>query len=389
MKSSYNRYFYLFKTFLLIGSTSFGGYMSLIAMMHDKMVERDKRIDDDLITEGVSLASMLPGPVAVNVVTYTGFHLAGVSGAIISATAVLLPSIVLVLLLTWLYMYAGNAIDVSSILKGVFPVVAGIILAAGISMGKKICTNWRHYAIAAISFLTMFQFNSYRAILIVLAAAAVAGMVLFKPQVGTLAKQSRWKSVAIGLTLLILLLVSVNLLLSGTLLGNIFRQFSLVSLSLFGGGYVMIPILKSMLVDQLAWITHDDFLYGISIGQVTPGPILVSATFFGYQVAGFAGACAATIAIFAPSAILMVALSALFHSLKHNAIVQAALAGLKPCVVGLILYSALSILVTHISSTLPLLSVLVTVVSFFLVFKYNVSNAWLVIAGAVFGYLLY
>lgn len=389
MDKSVNRYFYLFKTFLLIGSTSFGGYMSLIAMMREKMVERDKSIDDDLITEGISLASMLPGPVAVNVVTYTGFHLAGVAGAIISATAVLLPSIILVLALTLLYTYAGNAIDVGSLLKGVFPVVAGIILAAGVSMGKKICSDWRHFTIAAISFLLMFQFSSYRAILVVFAAAAVTGMFLFKPEVSTPPRKLKWKRVAAGLATLIFILVVVNLLLGATVLGNIFRQFSLVSLSLFGGGYVMIPILKSMLVDQLAWITHEDFLYGISIGQVTPGPILVSATFFGYQVAGFAGACAATIAIFAPSAILMLALSAFFHSLKHNAVVQAALAGLKPCVVGLILYSALSIVMTHIHGSQAVLTVLITAGSFFLVYKYSVSNAWLVIGGTVLGYVLY
>lgn len=390
LTSAFSRHLYLIRTFVLIGSTSFGGYMSLIAMLRNKMVARDKTITDDLVTEGISLASMLPGPVAVNVVTYVGYYMAGITGALVSMAAVLLPSFILVLAFTWLYLHAGSAVHIDDILKGIFPVVAGIIFSTGISMGKKICTNWRHYVVATASFIAVYFFNSHWAILVTLALSAVAGTLLFKPGVEPRTTPSRaWQRVVIWLAVFALGLVVIIWLSSGTLLGKIFEQFSVVSLSLFGGGYVMIPILKSMLVDQLAWITDQEFVYGISVGQVTPGPILISATFFGYKVAGLTGAIVATVAIFTPSAILMLLLSAIFGALKHSQIVQAALTGVRPCVVGLILYSGLSILLTHTQGTHAALTLALAAVSFFLVFRFNVSNVMLILGGAVIGYLLY
>ena len=354
------------------------------------MVVRDKAVSDDLITEGISLASMLPGPVAVNVVTYVGYNIAGVAGALLSMASVLLPSFILVLSLTYFYLYAGDSMQIDDMLKGIFPVVAGIIFSTGISMGKKICTHWKHYVIAAISFAVLFLFRSYWSIIGVLVLSAGAGTMLFDARVETpLRGSGKWKSVAAVLCVFAGSLVIVSWLFSGMRLGDIFRQFSTVSLSLFGGGYVMIPILKSLLVDQLGWITDQEFIYGISIGQVTPGPILISATFFGFKLAGLAGAITATLAIFLPSAILMLLLSVIFDALKHNHVVQTALMGIKPCVVGMILYSGVSIVMTHIRDTHIIATLSLTVISFFLVYRFNSSNALLIIGGAAVGYLLY
>lgn len=389
-KAAVDRYLYLMRTFVVIGATSFGGYMSLIAMLRNRMVVRDKTITDDLVAEGISLASMLPGPVAVNVVTYVGFCVAGVTGALLSLVAVLLPSFALVLLLTVLYLHAGSTIGIDDILKGIFPVVAGIIFSTGFSMGTKIFNEWRHYVIGIASFTVVFFFHTYWSIILVLVASALAGMVMFRPAVAVRSQNPRsWQAVTMWLGAFVVLLFAINRISSGTLLGNIFEQFSMVSLSLFGGGYVMVPILKSMLVDQLHWITDQDFVFGISIGQVTPGPILISATFFGYKMAGLTGAVVATVAIFAPSAILMLLLSAIFDSLKHSKLIQAALLGLKPGVVGLILYSGISILLTHTDGAHAISTLLLTVISFWLVFRYNASNVLLILGGALAGYLLY
>lgn len=389
-KPAVDRYLYLLKTFVVIGATSFGGYMSLIAMLRNRMVVRDKTITDDLVAEGISLASMLPGPVAVNVVTYVGFCVAGVTGALLSLVAVLLPSFMLVLLLTMLYLHAGSTIGIDDILKGIFPVVAGIIFSTGFSMGTKIFREWRHYVIGIASFIVVFFFHTYWSIILVLIASALAGVLMFRPAVAVRAQNPRsWQGVTMWLGAFVVLLFAINQISSGTLLGDIFEQFSTVSLSLFGGGYVMVPILKSMLVDQLHWITDQDFVFGISIGQVTPGPILISATFFGYKMSGLTGAVVATVAIFAPSSILMLLLSAIFDSLKHSRLIQAALAGLKPGVVGLILYSGVSILLTHTDGAHAISTLLLTAISFWLVFRYNASNVLLILGGALAGYLLY
>lgn len=382
---------YLFKTFLLIGSTSFGGYTSLIAMMRNRMVVRDKSIDDQLITEGISLASMLPGPVAVNVVAYTGFHLAGVSGAIISTLAVLLPSFLLVLILTWTYSHLETGTLITSVLMGIFPVVAGVILATGLSMGKKICTKLPTIAIAVFAFLMLLFFQSYAIIILVLFLSASAGILFLKEDIKTIpvVERRNWKPILVTIVIYVVILISIIAVSSGTVLGELFKQFTYVSLTLFGGGYVMVPVLKNLLVEQLAWFNSQEFIYGISIGQVTPGPILISSVFFGYKMAGLLGAVIATIAIFFPSALLMIILSNVFNSVKNNLVIQSALQGLKPAIVGMIVFSALSIFREYTNTSNMVLSLILTGVSFWLVFRYNIANAILIISGGLLGFFIY
>jgi chromate transporter len=382
---------YLFRTFILIGSTSFGGYMSLIAMIRSKMVTRDKSIDDHFIAEGISLASMLPGPVAVNVVAYTGFHIAGLSGALVSMIAVLLPSFVFVLSLSWLYSTIETGATMSSILSGVFPVVAGLILATAISMGRKICTRWSQYLVSGFAFVLLLYFQSYLTILLILLGSAIAGLLLYRDGGdGSVNNYQRpWRPILFFVSVYVAGIVAIVWLSAGTVLGDIFKQFTYVSLTLFGGGYVMIPVLENLLVDQLAWFNHQEFIYGISVGQVTPGPILISSVFFGYKMAGVPGSIVATTAIFLPSALLMIILSNVFNSIKNNPAIQSALLGLKPAVVGMILFSALSIFKEHMNTSNILVSTLLTAITFLLVFRFNVASAVLIISGALLGFILY
>lgn len=365
--------------------------MTLIAMMRNKMVSQDKTIDDVFVAEGVSLASMLPGPVAVNVVAYTGFHLAGVTGALVSMMAVLLPSFLLVLVLTLLFIQAGDAIAFGSILLGVFPMVAGIILSTGLSMGKKICAKMMHYVIAFSAFVLLLLFKSYLSILLAMGLSAIAGIFLFTNEQKSISTKvsSSWKTVLLSIVVYALVVATLIFITSDTVLGQILKHFTSASLTLFGGGYVMVPILKSTLVDQLGWFTQEEFVYGISVGQVTPGPILISSVFFGYKMAGIIGSLIATISIFFPSAMLMLLLSNIFSSIRNNPTVQAALEGIKPAVVGMILYSAFSIFIEQLDNSNLYVSVTLTAVSFWLVYRFNTANALLILAGGILGLLVY
>jgi chromate transporter len=386
-----DRLIYLFKTFIVIGSTSFGGYMALIAVMRNRMVLRDKSIDDNLITEGVSLASMLPGPVAVNVVAYTGFHLAGIAGAVISVVSVLLPSFLLVLFLTYVFIQAGDRAWIDDVLLGIFPVVAAVIFSTGISMAKKTCTTLSQICIAAVSFVLLIVFKGYWIILLVLIMAGTTGYFLFRDQVKvlTVSVKRPWRGILLPLGIYGVILTGIIVMGSGSVLATLFVQFSSASLTLFGGGYVMVPILKSILIDQLNWFNDQEFIYGISIGQVTPGPILISSVFFGYMMAGIAGAVIATIGIFFPSGMLMIILSNLFTSLKHSRVIQAALMGLKPAVTGMILYSGVSIFSQQVDKGNLLVSLLITAVAFWLVFRFNLSSSLVIIGGGILGLIIY
>jgi chromate transporter len=359
-------------------------------MMRERMVVRDKTINDDRITEGLALASMLPGPVAVNVVAYTGFYLSGVTGALISIVSVLLPSFALVLALSILFLSAGNKIDFHSILLGIFPVVAGVIFSTGISMGKKNCTQVAHYIIAATSFIALVFLKGYWPILLVLSLAAAAGILLFKksgPQ-NDQATPKSWNQVLLFAAVFIFFFLITFLISSESILLSLLKEFSTVSLTLFGGGYVMVPILKTILVDQLRWVSGEEFIYGISIGQVTPGPILISAGFFGYKMKGILGAIVATGSIFLPSAMLMIILSNVFIALKHNRFIQAALSGIRPAVVGMILYSGFSLYQLMTDANLYI-SITIVALTFWLVFKYSFNTALLICAGAIIGFFVY
>ncbi len=365
--------------------------MALIAIMRNRMVIRDKTIDDNLITEGISLASMLPGPVAVNVVAYTGFHIAGITGAFVSVISVLIPSFILVFILTLVYFQAAGKIQFDGILLGIFPVITGVIFSTGISMGKKTCTKPPHYLIAALSLTLLFFFKGYWAILITLGLSALAGIRLFSNEVkpAPTSMNRSWKPVLLSLGVYVVFFTAIILFSSGSVLGKLFEQFSYISLTLFGGGYVMIPILKSILVEQQNWINNQEFIYGISIGQITPGPILISSVFFGYKVAGVAGSLLATIGIFFPSAMLMIMMSNIFISLKNNKIVQSALLGLKPAVTGMILYSGFSIFMEHMTSGNLFLSLALVAAAFWLVFRFNIATAIVIVAGAILGFIIY
>lgn len=384
------RLVYLFRTFILIGSTSFGGYMSLIAMMRERMVARDKVIDDNYITEGISLASMLPGPVAVNVVAYTGFRLAGVGGAFVSICAVLIPSFTFVVVLSILYVSYSKNFSFDGILSGVFPVVAGIILATGAGMGKRACKSLIHYIIAGLCFLTLFFIKGYWIILLILICAAGIGIAwLREASIDQVTGKQTWRSVLIWLILYVVVIALCIAFSYQTTIGKLIAEFTQVSLTLFGGGYVMVPLLKTRFVEQLHWVTEQEFIYGISIGQVTPGPILTSAAFFGYKMAGFAGALAATLAIYLPSSMLMIVCSNLIVPLRGHRIFQGALSGLKPAIVGLILYSAVAIFMTNETGANWITSTLLAAVTFWLSFRYNVVSAALIVAGGALGFLIY
>ena len=378
----------ILKTFLIIGSTSFGGYIALIAMIRRNLVERDAIISDEILTEGISLASFLPGPVAVNVVAYIGYKLLGVAGAFLSVIAVLLPSFLLVCVCSVLYFEFGEVYSFDGILLGIVPAIIGIIISVGVSMTKKVCVRWVHFSIAIGSFLILFLFSGYWSIVAVLMLAGIVGVLTEnKARISTERSTVNFSPslIILGVVVILVFLFAKHIF-PDHMLSKLFTNFSAVSLTLFGGGYVMIPILKSILVDQLAWFNYKEFVFGISIGQITPGPILISAAFFGYKVAGFAGAVTATIAIFFPSSLLMIGASEAYQKVKNNKLFQAALMGIKPAVVGLIFYSGASLFIKHVELYNIWVSVIILIAAFIAIFKFNIQTVAIVILSGMLGY---
>ena len=343
---------YLFGNFLKIGSTAFGGFMALVSVIENIIVDKRQLLTHEDMLDGISLASVLPGPVAANVVAYVGYRLRGGIGALITATAVLLPSFVLVVALTIAYLQAGEIPAVNKVFAGFIPAVVAIIISAATRMSKKAIKGWREVSIAAVAAILLKTIGGFYTTLIVILGAGLVGWLIFRGKVAKSLAQNpveveveplNLKKIAIPLAILatILALSLLPIPLGEDSLAKLFVTFSGMSLMLFGGGYVFIPMIQEVVVNNYGWVTQTEFANAIAMGQITPGPILISAAFIGYVVKGIAGAFVSTVAIFFPPGLLMVTMSHLLERIKGSVTIQAALKGIRPAVIGMIFTAAI------------------------------------------------
>jgi chromate transporter len=386
---------YLFFTFLKIGCVGFGGHMALVSLIQRIMVDKDETVNDEVILDSITVASLLPGPLAVNVVANIGYHLKGRTGAILSMLGVLLPACILMLLLSWTYFTYSYKIEWAEIMYYVGGTVSAIILSTGLQLYKKeISKNYKKAALCVATIVIVSITNSYIITTALILAGAIMGVLIGSNKYSFNAIANSFKikgklKANIGSSLLIglfavneVLFVTNSFKSINNLILKIGVVFSGISLSLFGGGYVMIPIMQSLFVSDLHWLTTQQFVDTIAFSQATPGPILVSAVFIGYKLAGVAGAAFATIAMFAPSAILMIMVSKVFKKNKDHTLVKDMIAGIKVIVIGLIASSAIKILMQqHLSVSIAVIAI----ASLILSFKYKVSPVYLIIASISIG----
>jgi chromate transporter len=352
---------YIFWTFLKIGSTAFGGFMALISVVENIVVQRRKLLAHEDMLDGISLATILPGPMAVNVVAYVGYRIRGVWGAVASAVSVLLPSYVLIVAFTIFYLQAGEIAAVDRAFAGFVPAMVAIILTAAWRMSKKTIKsfkNWKGIAIALASGLLLMFVGGFYITLIIVVASGLLGYIWYhegaprnisdsSPQSESSARTSNSNFskldliVSFAVLACFLLLYLLPLPFADDSLAKLFTTFSGMSLLLFGSGYVFIPLIQDLVVNQYNWVTASEFTNAIALGQVTPGPILISAAFIGYAVKGILGSIVATVAIFFPPAMLMITCSHILDQIKQSSVIQAALKGIRPAVIGLIFTAAI------------------------------------------------
>jgi chromate transporter len=325
--------------FFKIGAIGFGGGMAVIALMERECVRRHRCIEAEEFLHGVGLGQIL-GPFAVNTALFIGYRKRGVIGGLVAAAAFLLPSVALVIVLSWLYFSYHSIPSLQRALLGVAPVVIALIVSAALAMGRKAVRSWPTLALASLACAgSLLHVNPVW----ILGGAGAVGL-LFRQSalspnsalsVGTLSGPAiSAASVAPAATASTLASVG---------LAGLTSTFFKIGLIFFGGGFVLVPILHNRLVSQLGWLTPGEFLDGVAISQLTPGPIAVLATFAGYHVAGISGAIVATAALFMPAVLLMLLISHFYERLRHVTAVRDFLAGVVPAVVGLVLAAALAL----------------------------------------------
>jgi chromate transporter len=336
---------------------------------------------------------MLPGPVAVNVCTYVGYRLRGRAGALVAATAAILPAFVLVVILSAAYFRWGQIPAVSKLFMGFIPAVTAVIVAAAWNMSRKSLVGLREEAIAIAAFAALLGIGGFYSTFGIILGAGVIGWLLFRTGAGPATPPDK-KPAAPGAPL------NVNALLLGTapmvqipwwsvdpaILMKLGAVFAGMSVMLFGGGYVFIPMIQEIVVTNQKWVTSQEFVDGIALGQITPGPILVSAAFIGLKVAGLAGATVATAAIFAPPAVLMVVASHAFERLQRSSAIKAALRGVRPAVIGMIFAAAVVVGQTAV----PVWhSVAIFAVALYALMRFRVDAVWIIPAAGAAGWWLY
>lgn len=382
-------------TFLKVGSTAFGGFMALISVVQNIIVERRKLLTAEEMLDGMSLATLLPGPMAVNVVAYVGYKLRGGVGALVCATAVILPSFLLLLGLTIAYLEWGEMPSVEKAFNGFIPAVAAIIVNAAWGMRAKAIKGVPEAVIAVAAAGLLLGIGGFYLTVGVVAGAALIGLMLFYPKgphepraplmIGG-RTQVGWAISLSLLALIMILFVVPTPTLDAHPLSHLATTFSGMSLLLFGGGFVFIPLIQEVVVDGLHWVTATEFTSAIALGQITPGPILISATFIGYKVYGLAGALAATVAIFLPPALLMVTASSALEHIKHHRGIQAALRGIRAAVIGMIAAAAVVVLE---SAQWHWLTPTIFIIALFALMKLKLDVVWIIPLAGLTGLALY
>ena len=386
----------LFWSYLKIGSTAFGGFMALISVVQNYLVEKKKILTNDDMLDGISLASILPGAVAVNVVTYTGYRIRGIPGAIVCFTAVLLPSFFLILGLSYAYFTFGNIPYVNSIFAGFTPAVAAIIIAAAINLGKQTLTGTSHYSISLLSMSLLIFVGGFYTTISIIILSGLFGYLFYRSDEEIASSKKTNKpnenktplpATTLAAIVLIIPAVIAAIFKFQTLLSiKLLTVFSGMSLMLFGGGFVLIPMIQEVIVDSYGWLSHNEFIDGIALGQITPGPVVISASFIGYKVAGVYGATAATIGAFVPPAILMLICTSYLEKIKASNFIRPVLKGIRCGVIGMIAAASYVVISTAEQN---IFSMVIFTFALTMLLRFKVEVILIIPLSGLLGYLYY
>jgi chromate transporter len=350
------------RLFLKLGAIGFGGPLAHIALIQDECVDKRNWIDRSKLLRGLSLCQMLPGPVSTQLAIYTGFRIAGFAGGLVAGAAFILPAFVLLLILTWAYFQFGTLMAVEGLFYGMMPVVLAMILSSTIRLAKPVYKDRVLLAVLVISGILIGFFHV--SLIGIFAAAGLLGILLYGP----------WRSGASGSQL--------SSVASLPVLAQLAWYFLKVGSVIFGGGYVIIPFIEQEVVHRMAWLTKREFLDGLALGQMTPGPVVITATFIGYRVAGFAGAIVATAAIFLPSFVFIIAGSAYLEKIEDSPYVKAFLKTVNVAAIGAILGALWQLSEPVLSRPFTLV---LCVAAFIAIHRYKVNFLIVLVVGALHG----
>ena len=355
-----------FRFWLKLGMISFGGPAGQIAIMHDELVERRRWISERRFLHALNFCMALPGPEAQQLASYVGYSMYGVRGAITAGGLFVLPSFVLLCALSAVYVEFGEVAAVAGIVRGLGGAVIALIAAAVIRVGGRVIHTPAAFVLAAAAFGMIVASVPFP---LIIALAAIVGYVagtrrpvlLGKPAGHGREEEGPQDSPPeTGLrrrfvkTLLLWLVPLAALLLAGGLVAELAGFFTLAALVTFGGAYAVLPFVASAAVERFGWLTAEDMVAGLALGESTPGPLIMVNTFVGFLAGynvegglawGLFGATIATLCTFVPSFVFIISGAPLIDRIRTTGAFAASLNGITIGVVGVI--AALAVFVAR------------------------------------------
>ncbi len=354
----------LAKSLLKVGLFGFGGGAGMLALLRAECVKKKKFITDDELSTAVAMGQILPGPFVPNYCEYIGYRLYGLKGALVAVVSLLAPSFILMIILSWVYLTYQYLPGVEQIFKGIGVVMTSIILWAAYDMAKVLIKDLKGvivFVFALILFLVrfdpIFTVMICGGLRIVLDYSRRPAMLLVVP----------------------LFAFDIKKALD---LAGIFLKIGAI---IFGGGYAAIPFIENEVCTLRPWLNTKEFLDGFALGQLTPGPVAITATFVGFKVMGIPGAIIATIGIFLPSFLMLILLIKIYQKIRDNKYVVSFFGGIKSAVVAILLSTGISFIITNWHNVAyGLLGIGALFVLIFL----RIEPVFLIFAGALFSLLL-
>jgi chromate transporter len=362
--------------FLRLGLTAFGGPAAHIALMRDEVVRRRKWLDDQQFLDLLGATNLIPGPNSTEMAIHLGYVRAGWAGLVVGGACFIGPAMLIVMALAWAYVRFGTLPTATALLYGVKPVVIAIIAQALWDLGKK-AVKGPLTAGVGLAALTLYFLGMNE-----IALLFAGGLVVM-----VIRNFARLRRPA-GTRLLLLLapapLVLASLLPPPFSLSRMFWIFLKIGSVLYGSGYVLLAFLRADFVTRLGWLTDQQLLDAIAIGQVTPGPVFTSATFIGYVLGGPLAAIVATVAIFLPSFVFVALSHPLIPRLRRSPWTAGLLDGVNVASLGLM--AAVTLQLGRASLIDPLTIGLASL-SALLLLRLKINPTWLVLGGAAVGWL--
>ena len=379
----------LAKYYLRLGLLGFGGPVALVGQMERELVGDRQWVTKDEMREGIAVCQSLPGPLAIQVGIWISYIRGGFWGAWAGGWAFILPNFVIVVALGALYVRFEGLPAVAAIFYGVSPAVIALILHSCYRLTKLGMKDWLEWALAAAAFVITVAVQAEVALVFI--GCGIVGLLYY----GSLlrgGKAAPTTSLMIAMPVLATGAAQGSL---GAMLGKLLMFFLKAGSLTFGSGLVIVPFLEKGLVQQTGWLSEREFLVAVAMGMISPGPVVITATFVGYLVAarlggslldGFWGSLVSTIGIFLPSFLLVLIVAPILVRYRTNANVQGFIKGAYAAAIGTILGACVLLGKIAIGDWL---TALVALDSLVVLFRWKISNPVLVAVTAVIGLIAF